>query len=74
MQLQVDTVWCSKCKMCRAGSGGKIKFRDDGYPAEGKVADGDLEQIKAAVAYCPVGVLSLSGELNQELRKNSAEH
>ena len=67
-------LWCSKCKMCRAGSGGKIKFRDDGYPQEGKVADGDIEQIKAAVACCPVGVLSLSGELKQELRKNSVGH
>jgi len=62
MQLYVDTIWCSKCKMCRAGSGGKMKFQGDGYPAEGKVAVGDLEQIKAAVAYCPIGALSLSGD------------
>jgi ferredoxin len=34
-------------------------FREDGYPADGKVADGDLEQIKAAVAYCPIGALRL---------------
>jgi len=62
MQLRVDTIWCSKCKMCRARSGGKIKFREDSYPAEGRVADGDLEQIKAAVAYCPIGALSLSSD------------
>ena len=62
MQLKVDTVWCSKCKICRAVSGGKIGFRDDGYPAEGKVADGDLEQVREAVAYCPIAALSLSGD------------
>ncbi len=62
MQLKVDTIWCSKCKICRAASDGKMQFRDDGYPAERKIADGDLEQIKAAVAYCPIGALSLSGE------------
>ena len=62
MQLKVDTVWCSKCKICRAVSAGKINFRDDDDPAEGKVADGDLEQIRAAVAYCPIGALSLSGD------------
>jgi ferredoxin len=62
MQLKVDTAWCSKCKICRAVSGGRIQFRDDGYPAEGKIADGDLEQIEAAVAYCPIGALSLSGD------------
>jgi len=62
MQLEVDTAWCSKCKICRTVSGGRIQFRDDGYPAEGKIADGDLEQIEAAVAYCPIGALSLSGD------------
>jgi ferredoxin len=62
MQLKVDMVWCSKCKICRAVSGGKINFREDGYPAEGKIAHGDLEQIRAAVAYCPIGALSLSGD------------
>jgi ferredoxin len=61
MRLRVDTRWCSKCKICRAASGGKMVFRDDGYPADGKIADRDLEQIKAAVAYCPIEALSLSG-------------
>jgi len=59
MRLQVDTRWCPKCKICRAASGGKMKFRDDGYPAEGGIAESDLEAIKAAVAYCPAGALSL---------------
>jgi len=62
MQLKVDTVWCSKCKICRTVSGGRIRFREDGYPAEGKVADGYLEQVRAAVAYCPIGALGLSGD------------
>jgi ferredoxin len=59
MHLYVDTRWCSKCKMCRVASGEKMKFRDDGYPAQGRIADGDLERIEAAVAYCPAGALSL---------------
>jgi ferredoxin len=62
VQLKVDTLWCSKCKICRAVSGGKIKCRNDGYPAEEKVAEEDLGQIRAAVAYCPIGALSLSGD------------
>lgn len=62
MQLKVDKLWCSKCKICRAISGGKINFREDGYPVEERVSDGDLEQIRAAVAYCPIGALSLSGD------------
>ena len=62
MRLKVDAVWCSKCKICRAVSEGRIDFRDDGYPAEGQIADGNLEQIRAAVAYCPIGALSLSGD------------
>jgi ferredoxin len=62
MRLKVDTVWCSKCKICRTVSGGRIEFRDDGYPVEGRVADGDLEPVRAAVAYCPIGALRLSGD------------
>lgn len=60
MRLTVDTIWCSKCKMCRYASGGKIKFREDRYPEEGRIDDGDLEQIKAAVGFCPIGALSLT--------------
>jgi ferredoxin len=59
MCLTVDTFWCSKCKMCRYASAGKIKFREDEYPEEGGIAHGDLEQIKAAVEFCPIGALSL---------------
>jgi ferredoxin len=59
MILKVDTVWCSKCKMCRSASEGKIKFRDDRYPVEGEVAKGDLERIRRAVEFCPTGALEL---------------
>jgi ferredoxin len=46
--------------MCRYASGGKIRFREDRYPEEGRIDDGDLEQIKAAVGFCPIGALSLT--------------
>ena len=59
MVLKVDTVWCSKCKMCRSASEGKIEFQADRYPAEGEVADADLEQIRRAVEFCPIGALEL---------------
>ena len=62
MRLQVDTRWCSKCKICRAASGKKMKFREDGYPAGGRIAEEDLEAIKAAVEYRPAGVLSLGND------------
>jgi ferredoxin len=59
LDLHVDTRWCSKCKICRAASDGRITFGEDGYPVPGGVADGDLEKIKAAVDYCPAGALAL---------------
>lgn len=60
MRLTVDTFWCSKCKMCRCASEGKIKFLEDRYPEEGRIADGDLEHIRVAVEFCPIGALSLT--------------
>lgn len=60
MQLHVDTRWCSKCKICRAGSEGRMKFTEDGYPIEGSVADENLRQIEKAVKVCPIGALSLT--------------
>ena len=60
MDLRVDTRWCSKCKICRSASSGRMTFGEEGYPVPGRVADGDLERIEAAVDYCPAGALALT--------------